>query len=49
MKFLRYIGVALAIGTMTACSIDEVYKTQLDQEVVYNTPEGYKGLINACY
>ena len=49
MKFLRYIGVALAIGTMTACSIDEVYKTQLDQEVVYNTSEGYKGLINACY
>ena len=41
--------MALAIGTMTACSIDEVYKTQLDQEVVYNTSEGYKGLINACY
>lgn len=49
MKFLKYIGAALVIGSMTACNIDEVYKTQLDQEVVYDTPAGYKGLINACY
>ena len=49
MKFLKYIGAALVIGSMTACSIDEVYKTELDQEAVFTTESGFKGLINACY
>lgn len=49
MKLFKYIGAALIVGAMTACSIDEVYKTQLDQDVVYNTQEGYNGLVNACY
>lgn len=49
MKLLKYIGAVLIAGAMTACSIEEVYKTQLDQDAVYNTIEGYNGLVNACY
>lgn len=49
MKTLKYTAAAIIATAMTACSLDEVYKTQLDQDVVYNTVEGYKGLVNACY
>ena len=49
MKFLKYICVAAVIASMTACSLDETYKSELDQDVVYTTASGYNGLINACY
>ena len=49
MKLSRYLSAACIACSLAACSIDEVYKTQLDQDVVYNTQEGYNGLVNACY
>ena len=49
MKLTKYILGAVMIGSLSACSIDEVYKTELDQDAVYSTPAGYNGLVNACY
>ena len=49
MKKITYIAIASLLATLSACDIDEEYKTQLDQDVVYTTAAGYDGLINACY
>ncbi|MBR5069967.1 MAG: RagB/SusD family nutrient uptake outer membrane protein [Bacteroidales bacterium] len=49
MKKITYIAIAALLASLSACDIDEVYKTQLDQDVVYTTTAGYDGLINACY
>lgn len=49
MKLSKYICAALAITSLTACSLDEEYKSQLAQDAVYTTASGYDGLINACY
>ena len=35
--------------SLASCSLDEKSYTQLDQELVYNSDEGYEGLVNACY
>ena len=43
------IGCSLIGLSLTSCSLDEQSYTQLDQELVYNSDEGYEGLVNACY
>ena len=43
------IGCSLIGWSLTSCSLDEQSYTQLDQELVYNSDEGYEGLVNACY
>ncbi len=49
MKKITYIAFAALLASMSACDIDEEYKSQLDQNVVYTTVAGFDGLINACY
>ena len=36
-------------AALTSCDLDETNYTQLDQELVYGSEEGYQGLVNACY
>ena len=50
MKKLKYFAIAtMMLLSMSACDIEEEFKTELEQGVVYNTKAGYDGLINACY
>lgn len=49
MNILKHTCCCAVLLSLAACSIDEVYKTQLDQDAVYNTPAGFNGLVNACY
>ena len=34
---------------LASCSLDEKYYSQLDQNTVYGSEEGFQGLVNACY
>lgn len=34
---------------LVSCSLDEKYYSQLDQNTVYGSEEGFQGLVNACY
>ena len=49
MKKITYLAIAALLTSLSACDIDEEYKSQLDQNVVYTTVAGFDGLINACY
>ena len=48
MKKITYLAIAALLTSLSACDIDEEYKSQLDQNVVYTTVAGFDGLINAC-
>lgn len=48
MKKIFFI-LASSVLLLGSCSLDETSYTQLDQEVVYTSEQGYEGLINACY
>ena len=42
-------GLCLLCGPFASCDLDETNYTQLDQELVYSSKEGFQGLVNACY
>lgn len=48
MKKIYFI-LASSVLLLGSCSLDETSYTQLDQEVVYTSEQGYEGLVNACY
>lgn len=49
MKYIKFIGAALLAGSLASCQLDEVYKSEMDMDMVYSTKEGFDGLINSCY
>lgn len=49
MKKAKYIITLFAIGSLTACSLDETNYSSLDTDMAYSTKNGYQSLINACY
>ena len=50
MKKYIYLATSAAmIAAATSCDLDEVYKNQLDPEVVFTTTDGFNGVVNSCY
>ena len=51
MKKILFVIATFActLGFLTSCDLDETSYTELDQETVYRTEEGFQGLVNACY